>query len=428
MKVLSVLDHSLPSSDGYAIRAMAVLRCQSEIGIQPVALTSAYQPSASIERSEEFHGIVYHRTGAARVDLPILHEYASVGRLRSRISELISREKPDILHAHSPCLWGLATLKVARRHGLPFVFEIRSFWEDSAVDQGKTSYGSLRYRLTRWLETHVVRQADAVVTIGERMKDELVGRGIDRRKIFVVPNGIDTSRFQQMAPDAQLVEELGLNDCVTLGYIGSLYPWEGVDELLRAMPTIVEQLSGRAQRVKLLIVGGGEEENSLRQRIAELKLHDVVRILGRVPNESIERYYSLLDVLVYPRPKTRLTELVTPLKPLEAMAMGKAVVASDVGGLRELIGDDNGLFYRPGDPRDLAECCVNLVADPNRRLNFGEKAKKYARSKRDWRRIVPMYRKVYDFAIQQAGVARTDSGRPPVERVREVPVRDSVGV
>lgn len=427
MKLLHVLDHSLPHTDGYAVRAASILRFQTELGWQPMAVTSPFHPGTVDNGRETIAGVDYVRTQACKTSLPLLREATSINVLRESVIRHVQSEKPDVIHAHSSCLWGLAAMKAARRHKLPFVYEIRSFWEDGAVDQGKTSYGSLRYRATRRLETHVVRHAHAVVTIAELMKDELVGRGIDPQKIFVVPNGLDASRFQESEPDAELVEQLGLKDSVTLGYVGSLYAWEGVDELLRAMPRIAAELHRRGRTVKLLVVGGGEEEESLRRLVDQLELKDCVHMAGRVPNESIERYYSLLDVLVYPRRKTRLTDLVTPLKPLEAMAMGKAVVASDVGGLRELIGDGNGVFYRPGNVHDLAAQCVEIVEDTNKRKSMASKACEYARVDRDWRQLVPLYRDAYRFAMRQAGVQETSSVEPQIDSFRPSQTRSSVG-
>lgn len=399
MRVCHVLDHSLPHTDGYAVRSAAILRFQSELGLEPVGVTSPFHPDGSSAGTETIDGQQYHRTPHCGTQWPVVRELSSVNRLRRRLADLVSRQRPHVLHAHSSCLWGLATLRVARSYRLPFVYEIRSFWEDDAVDLKKTSYGSVRYRLTRGMETFVARRAHAVVTIAERMKRDLMQRGIAGEKIFVVPNAIDSQRFAACLPDEALRASLGLDGCVAIGYIGSFYRWEGVDELVRAMPSIIRRC-GNGQMAKLLIIGRGEDEELLRSLIDKLDLHANVNLLGAVPNSTIQRYYSLLDILVYPRRSTRLTDHVTPLKPLEAMAMGKAVLASDVGGLRELLPEGTGCFFRPGVFQELAEKCVNLINNPQKRAELGRTARQYVCAHRDWRNVVRRYSDVYAFALR----------------------------
>jgi PEP-CTERM/exosortase A-associated glycosyltransferase len=223
------------------------------------------------------------------------------------------------------------------------VYEVRGFWEDAAVDHGTTREGSVRYRLSRRLETFAMRRADAVTTICEGLKHDIVSRGIPAGKVTVVPNAVDTEGFFIGGrPDETLKRALGLEGAPVIGFIGSFYAYEGLALLLDALPHMLE----RRPALRVLLVGGGPQESALKAQAASLGVSGQVVFVGRVPHAEVNRYYDLVDVLCYPRLPMRLTELVTPLKPLEAMAKGKVILASDVGGHRELIEEgENGFLF-----------------------------------------------------------------------------------
>src|SRR5690606_10361069 len=217
----------------------------------------------------------------------------------------------------------------------------------------------LRYRLTRGLENHVVAGADAVMTICRGLRDDLVARGFAAGRIGTMPNGVDLELFGTPLPrDDALAAELGIGDGPVIGFIGSVYDYEGLDDLIDAMP----QLLARHPGARLLLVGGGPMAESLRRRAEASPAAAAIRFVGRVPHAEVDRYYSLCDVMAYPRKASRLTELVTPLKPLEAMAQGKLVAASSVGGHRELIAHgETGILFAPDDPPKCAAALADLL-------------------------------------------------------------------
>ena len=417
MKVLHVLDHSTPVTDGYSVRSQSIVQFQRDLGLDPVVLTSARHEDryhAEVKAaSEVIDGVTYYRTRPQRERaLPLIPEFQRLRRMTARLRAVVDQEQPTLLHAHSPCLWGLATSRVARRTGLPFVYEIRGFWEDALVDLGKTTERSARYRLVRAVEGKVCRTADAVTTIAEGLRDDLIRRGLSADKIFLVPNGVDIERFQQPSRDEQLLEELGLRGKPLIGYIGSLFAWEGVEDLVRAALV----LKDRAPNTRIVIVGGGDRQPAIEQLVGDLGVTDCVRLVGRVPHEEIIRYYSILDVLVYPRVSTRNTELCTPLKPLEAMAMGKAIVGSSVGGIRELLAAGTGLEYQAGDPLELAERCLELLADDEQRASCGRLARQHVANERSWKALATRYLDVYDVACGKRSRCRsTPAGKNSFE-------------
>jgi len=404
-RVLHVLDHSWPVHTGYSIRSLHLIAAQYRLGLRPQALTGPLQYADDPNASETIvENITYRRTPfrgkfsewAISCRLPVLREAAVVRLIRNRILELLEKEPIDLIHAHSPALCGLGALQAARSKRLPFVYELRAFWEDAAVDQNKTSSRSLRYRLSQKLEDYVVHRADAVVGISQSILDELKKRKMDPARLFHVPNGVDTEKFSPISRDAGLAARLGLGNEPVLGFIGSLYRWEGVAWMVRA----VAELRRRGTACKLLIVGDGEEMPAVREAVSELHAGDFVQILGRVPHDEIERYYSVVDVLVYPRHSIRLTELVTPLKPLEAMALGKAILGSDVGGIRELVEPEKtGILYRADNLEDFCVQAKRLLSLTDLQRKLGEEAREFILREKDWNVLARRYVDIYDFAI-----------------------------
>lgn len=407
IKALHVLDHSLPMHSGYTFRTRAVLKAQERLGIAVRGVTGLRhtQPGAT---AEEADGLLFHRTEGAAGGVAGLREWREIGLFADAIDRVVREWRPDVLHAHSPALCGQAALRVAKRHKLPLVYEIRAFWEDAAVGNGATTMGSLRYRLTRQLENHVVRQADAIVTICEGLRGDLVARGTAPERITVVPNGVDLSLFgTPPAPDLSLARELDLVDGSgrlrpVIGFIGSFYDYEGLDVLIDAMP-----LLARAEpEARLLLVGGGPCTEALRSRAAASSAANAIRFVGRVPHDQVERYYALTDVLAYPRKHSRLTDLVTPLKPLETMAQGKLVCASDVGGHRELVEDTvTGRLFAPDDPQACADALIALLADRAAWPAMRAAGRRHVETRHDWAHNARRYHCVYQTLIGRDGRA-----------------------
>ena len=395
MKILHILDHSIPLHSGYTFRTRAILDHQRALGWETAHLTSG-KHRGSRGAVEEADGLQFYRTSSSHgplAGLPVLNQWEVIRGLERRLAEVIEQERPDVLHAHSPSLNGVAALRVGRRCGVPVVYECRAFWEDAAADHGTGAAWGPRYRLSRALETWVFRRSDAVTCICEGLRADIVARGIPESKVTVVPNGVDLQRFAYGVPrDETLAAELGLNEHTVFGFLGSFYAYEGLASAIRALPEIIREVP----RVRLLLVGGGPEEESLRCLAAALDLGSQVVFTGRVPNAEVHRYYGLVDILLYPRSSMRLTDLVTPLKPLEAMAQGILVLASDVGGHRELIRDgETGHLFPADRPDALAAAAVALL---RRRADWDAqrlRARAFVECERGWASVVERYSAVY---------------------------------
>jgi glycogen synthase len=389
LRVLHILDHSLPLHSGYTFRTRAILTAQQARGWEVCGITGA-RHTADGPAMESVDGLTFHRAPKPAPAFSPLGEWREVRAHGKAVEALVETWRPDILHAHSPVLTALAALSVARKHGIPLLYEIRAFWEDAAVGNGTGTEGSLKYRVTKALETYAVRRANGVAVICQGLKADLIARGIAADKIMVSPNGVDLGLFgDPPPPDHALARELGLTGKNVVGFIGSFYDYEGIDDLIAAMDLMPD--------VHLLLVGGGPMEGALRQQAADSVAATRIHFIGRVPHDQVERYYGLIDILAYPRKKMRLTDLVTPLKPLEAMAQRRLVAASDVGGHRELIEDGvTGTLFAPDSPESCAAALVKLFANRENWDARREIARKYVEQDRNWSSNISRYGPVYE--------------------------------
>jgi PEP-CTERM/exosortase A-associated glycosyltransferase len=401
MRILHVFDHSLPLHSGYTFRSANILRGQHRLGWETFHLTSPKQVNCTLAE-EEADGLHFYRTPqptglASR--LPGLNQWSLMLATQQRLLDLAEALRPDLLHAHSPVLNAWPAIHVGAKLGIPVVYEIRAFWEDAAVDHGTQKEGGVRYQLTKALETRAVRRANQVVTICAGLRNDLISRGIPAAKIGVVPNAVDIEHFSLSAgADPALKEKLGLGGCRVIGFLGSFYAYEGLDLLIAALPIMLQQ----APDIRLLLVGGGPQEANLKAQAHALGVAEKVVFVGRVPHSEVSRYYDLVDLLAYPRHAMRLTELVTPLKPLEAMAQGHLLIASDVGGHKELINDgETGFLFRAEDQSDLALKALAALSLPDRGAAIRASGRRFVEEVRNWDVSIANYKQIYGAALNR---------------------------
>jgi PEP-CTERM/exosortase A-associated glycosyltransferase len=374
---------------------MGIVNQQRILGWDPVMLTGGKHYAPGPER-EQINGWEFLRTptpAGLNSKISAFRELKIISDLSKRLDELVPKLKPDVLHAHSPVLNAFAAIRAGHRYGIPVVYEVRAFWEDAHVSAAKRRKSNLRYSVVRRLETYAMQRVDAVVTICSGLCADMVARGIPREKVTIVPNAVDRATFTGPAPpDQRLAAQLGIVGKTIIGFFGSFYFYEGLHVLLRSLP----HLRRYRPDVSVLLVGGGPEEANLRELASQLGLNESVVFAGRVPHDDIHRYYDLAHLFVFPRLSMRLTELVTPLKPLEAMAQERIVVASDVGGHRELIRNGETGYLFPSDiPDRLTEGVMVALADQLSWPRIRARALEFIDSERSWMRSVPLYAGVY---------------------------------
>lgn len=390
--VLHVLDHALPQVSGYSVRSHNLLRHLHQAGVPLHIVASSHEAGGALE--DVIDGLTY-----THLPLRLPDSFQTPISLARRIAALarhLQREIRDrgiaVIHAHSPAPNGIAALWAARRTGIPVVYEMRALWEDAAVARGRGDERSLRYRATRQLESWLLRRVDAVAAIAKPLVAEVVGRGVPADRVFHTPNAIDSGLFRPTTADAELLARHQLSGATVIGFIGYFFAYEGVEDLVRAFALA----SPRLPSAKLLIVGGGEGQESVRELVRRLGIDAAVVFVGPVPYAAVQSYYSLCDVLVYPRRSSRLTELTTPLKPLEAMAMGKPIIVSDVEGLRTLVSaDETGLTFPHSNYEGLADALIAVGGDAALRARLGTNARQAAVEQYDWARVVAVYQDIY---------------------------------
>ncbi|CAH1747212.1 PEP-CTERM/exosortase 1-associated glycosyltransferase, Daro_2409 family protein [Thauera humireducens] len=392
MRILHILDHSIPLHSGYTFRTAAILREQRALGWETFHLTSAKQGKTAAD-VEDVDGLRFYRCPVPEAGPAGINELRLMRATEARLEQLARELKPDVLHAHSPVLNAIPAIRVGKRLGIPVVYEIRAFWEDAAVDHGTTAEGSLRYRATRAMETWALKRVDHAFTICEGLRADIVARGIPSTKVTVIPNAVDVEGFQLSGEaDPGLRRQLGLEGCTTVGFVGSFYAYEGLDLLLDAFTALFQ----KRPDLRLLLVGGGPQEGNLKAQAQQLGIADKIVFTGRVPHSEVSRYYDQIDLLAYPRHSMRLTELVTPLKPLEAMAQGRLFVASDVGGHKELICDgETGKLFNAGSADALASAIDDMLDHREQWPAMRKAGRHFVEDVRNWKNSVANYIPVY---------------------------------
>lgn len=405
-RVLHLLKASLPHrTSGYAVRSFYLLRERSRAGEDVLAATALDFPGEPVPPVEDVGGVPHLRL--LRDDIPEREPPDThLAAFARRLLDVVREHRPAVLHAHSGHRGyelALVALAVGRATGIPVVYEVRGLFEGVWTSEVERATRSELYRLRRELETRCLVQADAVVTLSESMREDIVGRpptreGLrpDPERVVVVPNGVDAAAIDPRPPRQDLRDRLGLVEAHVVGYVSNLdHPREGQEVLVEA----VALLRGRGVPVSALLVGGGQRQQALERLAAERGVAEHVVLTGQVPHEEVGDYYALLDVFVVPRIDERAARLVTPLKPYEAMSMGVPVVVSALPALLEIVGEgERGATFPAGDAAALADVLEELLADPARRASMAQEARAWVREHRTWAAIARRYDRVYEIA------------------------------
>ncbi|MEA3502864.1 MAG: glycosyltransferase family 4 protein, partial [Actinomycetota bacterium] len=406
--ILHILKESLPFYErGYTIRSHSTLRAQQLAGYKPVVVTSLGFP-----RQQGFEGFPLEETidgiGHHRLDLGPLYNPTSVpydlrlsddAFLTARLAHDIAPTAIQVGSGYRGYETALVGLSVARNIGVPLVYEIRSFLEQTWTGEVERSESGEYYRRRYEQEVRCLTDADHVVTIAEAMKEEIVARGIDADKISVAPNVVDTERFAPREKPEELIERYGLGARPVLGYISNLGWREGIQHLVEA----VHILRSEGHDVCGLVVGEGPEMKMLEALVAEHGLESDFVLTGHVPNEQIEDHYALIDLFVVPRVNDRAARLVTPLKPLEAMSMGKPVIAADLPALRELVlPGERGFVFETENSQSLADVALQALTDTESTQRLALAGQKWVREDRTIAANSERYRQILESVLSGA--------------------------
>lgn len=389
-QIVYAVHNSLPyHSAGYSTRTHGLLSALRDQGWRvdgvsrlgyPMDL-QGFKTLSNLPESTYVEGVPYHRLGTRSGQIPKRPIVPYIQRYTEELAAFAQDRRATLVHGASNHLNGLAAVSAARRLGLPSIYEVRGLWEVTRASRDPMWAASMEYRLAAELETEAATAASMVIALTDALKAELVNRGVDAEKISVVPNGVDTSRFRPMTRDSSLARELGIGSETVIGYVGSIVDYEGLGLLVEAVARLSEERSDFV----VLIVGDGAEYENLKMQVRLLDIDKFFRFVGRVPHSQVERYYSIVDITPFPRLSVPVCEMVSPLKPFEAMAMGKVVVASDVAAMGEIVSDGTtGILHRKNDASSLADSLRRVMDDDRLRTDLSEKARSWVEAERRW--------------------------------------------
>ncbi|WP_035775956.1 glycosyltransferase family 4 protein [Arthrobacter sp. H5] len=390
--VLHVLTNSLPhTGSGYAQRSHSILKAQHKLGWTVHAATRLGYPvqvgKLLADDVDVLDGVTYHRL------IPDRMMSGFDERLQQQASELLAlafRLRPSVLHTTTHFVNGLVVRKVARALGIPWVYEVRGQLADTwASTRNDAAKSSERYKLFSEREADATESAALVVTLGEAMKQQILRAGDARGDVLLCPNAVGDEFLDEPMDSRAARNLLGLSaNGVFIGTVSSMVEYEGLDNLLRAFALLALDHSS----LHCLMVGGGSAAPALMRLARELGIEGRVTFTGRVPREQAHLYHQALDIFVVPRKDLDVTRTVTPLKPVEAMACARPVVASDLPALREIVEDGlTGTLVAPGSVEALASAVAGLIDDDGARLtpaavSMGATGRRKVMVERTWTR------------------------------------------
>ena len=403
---------SIPhTSSGYAIRTHGLVSAlnNQQLDVQTI-LRHGYPldrndfAAKKIPKREKIDNVMYHFSHSEiereLINYQDVYNFTNLEKyLRRAISNIVTNAellKPEIIHSASNFVVGMAGAKAAKELGIPSIYEIRGFWHLTQSTKRDGYEGSDHYKLTERLEIETAKMSDHVFTITQALKDILVENGVSEKKISILPNAIDSQKFSITKKDKRLEKDLDFQNKVVIGYIGSFVRYEGLNLLLEACAILRNKIG---DCFRLLLVGDGDEMQNLRNLSRFLHLEDVVRFTGRVEHHEVNRYYSLIDIAPLPRKGFRVCELVSPLKPFEAMATGKVLITSSVKALAEIVEDgETGFVFEKDNAEDLAEKLNLVISDYELRRQIGVNAKRWVTENHSWdvisKRVIDVYQKL----------------------------------
>lgn len=411
-KAVYFLHFTLPyATNGYATRSHGLLRALKDLGANVAPYSRAGFPrdmagfkEIDVPDEDIIDGVAYRRViGGNRVDdaeLDYLLHSADA------YEKIIRQEQASVVHAASNYTTGSPALFAARRARVPFIYEVRGFWELTRATRVENFEQNPQFALMEKLEMSVAREADRVITLTSGMRDHLIAKGIGQERISVVPNAVDVAQFHALPHDRALAERLRLPDGVTIiGYVGSIVGYEGLDDLVDA----AANLRDVGKDFRLLLVGDGAAMPALRDLVRNRDLGDLVIMPGRVPHDEVTAYYSLIDICPFPRKPLPLCEMVSPLKPFEAMAMGKAVLVSSVLALTDIVKHEfNGLVFHKGDVADLTRSLCRLIDDPELRQRLAKAGRAWVETERTWANSAAMMARIYQELATEGAIDHAD--------------------
>jgi len=395
MKILHIVYQSLPNISGSSIRTRDLVMSQKEIGLNPIIVSSPFQNGESTSNPELINKVAHYRTYNNK---PIqlvtesksslitrINKFSSIFSFYRKVNSIVKEENPNILHAHATFFCGIVAILLGRKHKIPIVYEVRSLWEEREKKNAKSIIAKIQPILITALETFVMRHSNLVIAINQNLKNNLQKRG--KVTVKIVPNAVNTNLINTDKNPKR-------NKQISFGYIGSVSSIEG----LNLVAKVWSELEKKGYENHFHVFGNGNYTNALQKLVISLELKQF-HLHGTVKPSEVSKAFEMIDVVVNPRLKSKISDTVTPLKPLEAMAYSKLVIASDVGGMKELIEHDKtGLLFESGGVNKLEEC-ISKVIKSGIPEHIVTQAKYYTLKNKSWLSNAQKYKTYYEGLI-----------------------------
>lgn len=399
-KIAYVLNNSLSfSNNGYSLRSHHILKTIQSINMDIYAVTRVGFPwdlktkTEFTDTKERYDEVSYFRLDKKGFRLHDIIPSRYIDNYIEMLIDFMQKNKISIAHGASDYLTGLATVGAARALNIPSIYEVRGFWEITRASRESFFKHSVSFKMMKKLEIQACNDATTVIALSEVVKEELLLRGVDEQKIYVLPNDVNTSKLQPLIKNTSMVQNLNLENKFVIGFIGSVVDYEGLKLLVEAASTI-EKL--HVNSFRYLIVGDGNDLENLKMEVNKMSLNHLFIFTGRVPHTQVEKYYSVLDAACYPRLDWEVCRIVSPKKPFEAMAYGIPVISSSVRANSYFIEDGiNGLLHQAGNSDDLATKILAVYSDGALRQRLSEGGRDWVVKHRGSSQTAILLKKVY---------------------------------
>ncbi len=402
LSIVYNVHNSMPeTNNGYAMRTDTIAHAVQKENISIKVVTRAAFPM-DFNFLKEYHndilmyeigGIEYHRLKKDALHIGKVNDIAYINRYAYLLKKFSKNKNATIIHSASNYINGLAGVSAANSLGIPSIYEVRGFWEITRASREPAFKNSLAYKLQKKLEIQACTEATSVIALSEVVKEELINRGIEDEKIFVVPNGVDTDSLKPLPKESQTVETLKLKDKFVVGFIGSVVDYEGLSLLIQSAKAIEAVFPNM---FRYLIVGDGNDLLNLQDLVKSLDIEHLFIFTGRVPYEEVENYYSVADIFCYPRLDWEVCRIVSPKKPFEAMAYGKPIVSSSVRANSYFIEHEiNGLVHQKESVESIVENIIKLYEDKELYHSISQNAREWVVKYRDSKSTGKLLKKIY---------------------------------
>lgn len=394
LSVVYVLNDSLPEvNNGYTIRSHHIA---SSIKEQDISIFPVTRLNFSAEPNEHcilVNDIEYTHLYESKYDQHLTPTSAYIRQYTKKLVSFAQQKKATLIHGATNYVNGLAAINAAKLLNLPSIYEVRGFWELTEASRNPAFKNNISFKIQQKLEIQACNDATTVIALSKIVKEELIQRGISEEKIFIVPNDVDTQKFKPVEKDKSLLSKLKWQKKFIVGFIGSVVDYEGLHLLIKAADKL--QQSGN-DTIRYLIVGDGNDLKNLKREVGKRSLSHLFKFTGRVPYEKVEQYYSIIDVVCYPRLNWEACSIVSPKKPFEAMAYGIPVIASSVRANSYFIDHgETGLIHRFEDVNDIVNKIELLYSDSTLREKISTNAREWVIQHRDTKITGPLMKKIY---------------------------------